>query len=125
MGFSGLPNVHWLESGELQLDAPLTYTANSGTIFTVPEGFTTDLASVPSIVPGVIRVLFRGPLQTAMAAILHDYLYETGLVSRKTADDLFYEALRATGEGRIGAFLMWSGVRAGGWFVWRRHGHAR
>ena len=125
MRFSDLPNVHWLDSGELQLDAPLVYTALSGVVFTVPEGFTTDLASVPSIVPGVIRILFRGPLQTAMAAILHDYLYETGIVSRREADSLFYEALRATGEGRVGAFLMWSGVRLGGWYVWNKHGHAR
>lgn len=117
--FLGFPDVHWLPDGRLELDAPLVYRSESGESFVVPAGFRTDLASVPRGVPGLVRLLFRGPLQTAHAAILHDWLYSRGEVSRFEADRLFWEALRATGESRVGAWLMWAGVRGFGWMAYR------
>lgn len=117
--FCTSPDVHWLADGRLELDAPLVYIDASGKEWQVPKGFTTDLASVPRVVPGIVRLLFRGPLQTAHAAILHDWLYNARKVSRREADALFWEALRATGESAVGAWLMWAGVRAGGWWRWR------
>ena len=119
--FVNLPDVHWLPDGRLQLNSPLTYRSYYIDVIEIPAGFITDLASVPPLVPGVVRALFRGPLETATAAILHDYLYATGVVSRRKADALFYEALIATGETRTGAYLMWLGVRVGGWSSWRKH----
>lgn len=119
MSFLTSPDVHWLEDGSLELDAPLVYLDAAGNRWEVPTGFTTDLASVPRLVPGVVRLFFRGPLQTARAAILHDWLYQSKTVSRRQADALFFEALRATGESRAGAWMMWLGVRSGGWWAWR------
>ncbi len=120
--FTTTPDVHGLEDGRLELDHELVYIDAKGRRFMVPKGFVTDLASVPRLVPGIVRVLFRGPLQTAHAAILHDWLYKTKAMSRRKADALFYEALRATKEGRAGAWLMWAGVRLGGWVPWSKHG---
>jgi hypothetical protein len=114
------PDVHWRMDGRLELDAPLIYVDSKGQVWDVPAGFATDLASVPRLVPGIVRVFFRGELQTAHAAILHDALYHFQDVSRSEADALFYEALRATGETRVGAWLMWAGVRLGGWLPWKR-----
>ncbi|WP_137279213.1 DUF1353 domain-containing protein [Pseudomonas rhizoryzae] len=49
------------------------------------------------------------------AAILHDWLYSTGLLSRAEADAVLYRALHA-GDGVAAwrAWLFWSGVRIGG-----------
>ncbi len=117
--FISSPDVHWLEDGSLELDAPLLYVDAAGRLWVVPKGFRTDLASVPRAVPGVLRLFFRGPLQTAWAAILHDWLYRMKEVARRIADAMFYEALRATGESTVGAWMMWLGVRSGGWWAWR------
>lgn len=120
-GFDGLPDVRFLPDGRLETQTTITYYAADGRAFHIPAGVATDLASVPRGLPGVFRMLFRSELHTASAAILHDRLYYTGEVSRAEADALFYEALRATHESRVGAWAMWLGVRSGGWNAWRKH----
>lgn len=76
----------------------------------VARGFETDFASVPRL-PVVFDLV--GAYGHA-AATLHDWLYSSGLVPRKSADRIFREALRATGIARWRAWLMWAGVRLGG-----------
>lgn len=53
------------------------------------------------------------------AAALHDALYRAAMLPRRQADAVFYRALRAEGIARWRAWLMWAGVRLGGW---RRYG---
>lgn len=48
------------------------------------------------------------------AATIHDRLYATTELSRKAADAVFFNALRASGVARWRAWLMWAGVRLGG-----------
>ena len=80
-----------------------------------PAGFVTDLASVPRW-PFVY--LLTGDTARA-AAVVHDYLYQTHLVARDLADQVFYQAAGAPGPGidpepdwrRV---LLWVGVRVGG-----------
>ncbi len=120
-GFNRSLDVVWLDDSRLELQTPLIYYAADGREFHIPAGFKTDLASVPQILPGLFRLLFRDELHTALAAVLHDRLYWEGSLSRSEADALFYEALRVTHEGRIGAWAMWLGVRIGGWVAWRKH----
>lgn len=118
-----LPDVRWVDAGDptVQLDGPLIYRDDEGTEWHVRSGFQTDFASVPRWIPGLFRLAFRGALETAHAAILHDWLYYTAAAgTRARSDALFYEALRATGESWLGANALWAGVRAGGWFGWRR-----
>ena len=102
---------------ELQTDretwrllAPFSYLAPAHGLITVPAGFETDFASVP-----------RWPLTFALlgsyghaAAVIHDWLYTTGELSRPDADRVFQEALRSSGIARWRAWLMWAGVRIGG-----------
>lgn len=80
----------------------------------VPQGFRTDFASVPGI--------FRGVLDSdnlvSPAALIHDWLYSSQLVDRKTADDIFRAALLANGLPAWKARVYWLGVRAGGWTKW-------
>ena len=85
--------------------------------FNIPYGFQTDLASVP-------RPLwsFVSPFDARLigASIMHDYLYsgKEG-VSRKFADDVFYNQLVHDGSSKVKAWVFWSGVRMFGWMSFR------
>ncbi|WNW10137.1 DUF1353 domain-containing protein [Pseudomonas sp. DTU_2021_1001937_2_SI_NGA_ILE_001] len=48
------------------------------------------------------------------AAILHDWLYGAGRLSRAQCDAVFYRALRADGVARWRAWIFYIGVRIGG-----------
>ena len=76
-------------------------------IVTVPAGFVTDFASVPRL--PLAFWLFGAVAQEA--ASLHDFLYSTGLVSRKLADEVFAEASKACGVAAWRRGPMWLGVR--------------
>ena len=96
--------------GEWQLLSPLVYTSNDGDIYIVPTGMITDLASIPKLLrPAIDRNGLSRP-----AAVLHDYLYLIGSLSRKQADELFLEALLSCGVGGFVAKGMYWSVRAFG-----------
>ena len=96
--------------GEWQLLSPLVYTSSAGDIYIVPSGMITDLASIPKLLrPAIDRNGLSRP-----AAVLHDYLYLIGSLSRKQADELFLEALLSCGVGSIVAKGMYWAVRAFG-----------
>jgi hypothetical protein len=73
----------------------------------VPAGFITDFASVPRpfwwIIP---RWGSYGN-----AAVVHDYLYQTGTKSRKYADEIFLEAMKVSGTSWICRHIMFLAVR--------------
>ncbi|MFO1369079.1 MAG: DUF1353 domain-containing protein [Marinagarivorans sp.] len=74
---------------------PFTWTPNkdngpSYSAVTVPEGFITDLASIPRALFSVLRP----DGEYAQAAIVHDYLYWTQRTTREYADDVFRIAMR-------------------------------
>lgn len=81
-----------------------------------------DFGSVPLALQGLVS-----PLCAPRSFVLHDYFYEfhgwwarTGFVriSRKQADDMLYDMMRAEGCDKWTASKTWAGVRAGGWAVW-------
>lgn len=84
------------------------------TVIVVPEGFVTDFASVPRL---PLMFLLAGD-EAHEAAVIHDYLYSKQEVPRDQADAVFKEAMGVTGEPSWRRWLMWAGVRAGGWFAW-------
>ncbi len=91
----------------------------------VPAGFCSDGASVP--------LFFRGMMDSwgrfAQAAIVHDLIYSTHVLSRATADRILHDAIEATdgvagpdgapGNARRTADLAYWGVRVGGWYAYR------
>lgn len=96
--------------GEWQVISPLVYTSKAGDIYIVPTGMITDLASIPKFLrPAIDRNGLSRP-----AAVLHDYLYLIGSLSRKQADELFLEALLSCGVSRFIAKGMYLAVRAFG-----------
>jgi hypothetical protein len=101
---------------------PMIYESDvAQRVFIVPEGFVTDFASVPRI---PLAFLLTGD-SAHEAAVIHDFIYSRGIVSRSQADAVFREAAQVTGESGWRSWLMWAGVRLGGWISWRNHEQAR
>ena len=76
----------------------------------VPVGFVTDFASIPKILWPVLPP--TGPY--GKAAVLHDWCYRTGMVSRLTSDNILYHAALELGTPTFKAWLIYEGVRIGG-----------
>lgn len=83
---------------------------------TVPIGFETDLASVPRF----FWRIFPKSGRWNRAAVVHDYLYKTGMVSRSIADSIFLEAMGILEVGAISRYVMWAAVRSFGWCPWKK-----
>ena len=86
--------------------------------FTVPAGFETDFASIPK--PLLALPLIRWRDKFNKASVIHDWLYCTKKVDRKTADRIFLEALLVLGIPRWKAYLFYAAVRLFGWTHWKK-----
>ena len=84
---------------------------------TVPVGFVTDFASSPFFVWSFIPPWGR----YSKAAVIHDYIYQTKIRTRKEADGIFLEAMLVLKVPKWKANLMYHGVRAFGWIPWLLH----
>lgn len=77
----------------------------------VPNGQETDLASIPQFLQNIIP-LVGNHLQ---AAIVHDLCYRSKIgVSKKDADDLFYDAMKTLGVPWWKRQAMYQAVHWGG-----------
>lgn len=92
------------------IHSPITFQDDI-CILEVPRGFKTDLASVPRFLWSIIPPYGK----YTQAAIVHDYLYATGLVSRVRADAIFLSIMRARNVPLWKRTLMYLAVRAFGW----------
>lgn len=96
------------DDGKWILLAALIYESDvAARTITVPAGFQTDLASVPRL---PLVYLLTGDC-ARQAAVVHDYLYSTGIVSRSVADEVLREASAITGVPTWRRVLMFAGVR--------------
>lgn len=107
-------DVDWIGSNKWRLNEEFSYEVDPGEIITVPAGFVTDFASIPRPFWNILPP--HG--EYAPAALIHDYLYATGgLGGRYTkaqSDDIFREAMKELGVGKVKRNIMWSAVRAFG-----------
>lgn len=93
-----------------------------GRVLTVPEGFITDLASVPRLPLAYLIAGSRFPAP----AVVHDYLYQhPDFEDRALVDAVLYEATGVATpiygierEVAIIRSLVWRAVRIGGWRPW-------
>lgn len=117
--FIGHTDVRILDKpGKFMLVTCLKYRAADGRMYIVPAGFVTDLASIPRL----MRWLFNVNGRSRLPAILHDWLYRSGIYSRAEADALFKEACLAAGVWWGERYSLWLGVRIGGWAFYRPSG---
>ena len=89
-----------------------------GVKFTVPSGTVTDYSSIPQPFAWLMRWS-----RVDIAGVVHDYLYQTGLLSRKEADHIWRQVARAgqTRANAVQAWLGYAGLRIGGWVTWNRY----
>lgn len=83
--------------------------------FSIPEGFESDLASVPR----ALWPMFPPYGNHLRAAIVHDWLYSNKAIARVRADALFLAAMESYGTARCQRWCMYLAVRAFGWAAWR------
>lgn len=73
----------------------------------VPKGFRTDLGSVPRL--PLAYWLFGNVADEA--AVVHDFAYGSGMVTREMADKIFLEAMKSCGTPAWRRWPMFIGVR--------------
>ena len=81
-----------------------------GRVIVVPKGFVTDFASVPRVPIAYMAFGDRAHRE----AVIHDYLYQTNTVPKRTADLVFLEAMKARGKKTWIRLAMYLGVVLGG-----------
>jgi hypothetical protein len=121
-----------LDGNQWKLLAPLVYqraqdVGGQKTRYVVPEGFVTDLASIPSF------IFWRSKSGNYNeAAVLHDACYAGTVtitppaapLTRGEADGLFQDAMAALGVGWWTRRVLYRSVRLGGWRSWRKYRNA-
>ena len=101
-----------------ELTAPLVYDSDLlGLTMTIDTGFKTDFASIPR---APLAYWLVGGMAEASATV-HDKLYQIQTCTRKEADDVMLEAMKAEGIERWRRNLIYAGVRAGGWYTWWKY----
>lgn len=125
-----------------RLLAPFSYLDPDHGLIEAEEGFETDFASVKSVrtigvillVAGLVTLFLSSCLGALLmslgfgvlllyaavvgygqeAAVIHDWLYQTGQLPRAPSDRVYFNAQRSSGIARWRAWLTWAGVRIGG-----------
>jgi len=82
----------------------------------IPKGFVTDFGSVPRVLWSIVS-----PIGKCVGAyVLHDWLYFTQERSRFVSDAILLEAMEVLGVNRFQRWLVFRGVRLGGWVAWKQ-----
>ena len=95
---------HWMST-----TAGAYYSEVLGGVVEIPMGSINDLSSIPPLVQPIFPVNGRSRL----AAVWHDYGYETGgkyphgLLDKKQVDLLFYEMLITSGNDVLRGYRPW------------------
>ncbi|EIF0665122.1 DUF1353 domain-containing protein [Salmonella enterica] len=84
-------------------------------IISVPAGFVTDLATIPRI----FWTLLPPDGKYAKAAIIHDYLYDNALRTKKEADLIFLDGMTVLGVPKWKRAVMYWAVRVFGRGMYR------
>lgn len=112
--FIGTLDVRLLQddkSGLWELLAPFGYASeSSGVRLTVPAGFKTDFCSVPRL-PLIYELLGN---TARRAGVIHDYIYQTRLLTRLAGDRLLREMITVCGLTQAEAHQFYLAVRIGG-----------
>ena len=107
-----IDDSHWTLLSEFVYDSKI-----AGARIVVQAGFVTDFASVPRV-----PLAFWLVGDTAhMAAVVHDFLYQSGIFPRLIADKVLYEAMLVTNVVWWKARLIYLGVRVGGSVPWDKY----
>lgn len=93
------------------------FLGDQPTTIKIPKGFATDGPSVPGVFQSSVAVLDA----KFEAAVVHDFLYAKGYLSRKQADLIFLEGMKVAKVGWWQRTKTYLAVRMFGWITWNRH----
>ncbi len=102
---------HQISSSNYILQEAIQYVAKNGDKYTVNEGFMHDGAS---------KAFLKRFGKYTNAAILHDAIYRSNIVSRSKADSLFLEAMKFSGVSTWRAYTYYVSVRSLGYFSFKK-----
>ena len=104
------------------LENDITIKLSNSDIITIPKGFKYDLSSSPRFLWSILPP--DGDF--AIGALIHDYLYENKLYTRKFNDlemlkwSVVMNGTRKISLRNIDNYTRYYGVRLFGWFVWNK-----
>ena len=104
------PDEWWLE-GNMIYQSALLGEGGKPVLVTVPDGYPTDLASIPRF-PPLLRSVFLKNGKHRPAAVPHDFLCRDRDFPRRLADKIFLEAMKVVRVKRWQRYLMYWAVRA-------------
>ena len=82
----------------------------------VPTGFQTDFASVPRLFWSILP-----PDGTySQSAVLHDFLYNQQIYTRKKSDQIFLESMGVLEVSWWKRKIIYRAVRTFGWLAWKK-----
>lgn len=90
---------------------------NESDIIRVPTHFVTDFASIPRLFWAILSPMD----EYAKAAVLHDWLYYTGIYSKKKTERIFKEAMKTLKVPRWKIFFVYNAVVYFGFMAWNKH----
>lgn len=99
----------------LQQDIFFVLSFHQKWIIRVPKGYETDLASIPRILWPLISPFD----EYALGSIVHDYLYDSKIVSRWIADCVFIEAMKRSEISFLKIVLFFIAIRMFGRRYWK------
>lgn len=104
------PASHSMRRWVVRCALPVSILVNDEVVsITIPRGFRTDFASVPRVFYGLLPPTGR----YGLAALVHDYLYATKVLTRRQADQVFLHLMKSYGVNKVVAVIMY---RASRWF---------
>lgn len=109
--------VEYLDGEQWRLLEPFAYVHPTAGVITVPAGFETDFASIPR----ALWAIYPPTGKWGKAAVVHDYLYHLGSLTRKECDQIFLQGMKDLGVPRARRTLMYWAVRVGGGGPWEKH----
>lgn len=116
---SGPLQTERMENGRRRLLRELIVEV-AGERISIPAGTETDFSSIPWFG----RMLVRWS-RVDVAGVVHDWLYQTGVMSRARSDTI-WRLVATAGEHRANQFqawTAWAGLRIGGWYAWDGYRH--
>ena len=116
--FTGFLILHPIDKTDYwKVLAPLIYTTSNGIDIKIPKDFLTDFASVPRFLWSILPPWGK----YGKAAILHDFLYYSGLFSKKEADLLFLEAMEVLEVIKWKRYSMYYSAKLFGSKAWNKY----
>lgn len=89
-----------------------------GGVISVPVGFRTDFESMPRYIPFLYSLLGGIAWEPS---VVHDWLYFAGFTTQEMADKVIYEAMGLVGINSVKRWLIYQGLKIGGYKAWAAH----